>query len=118
MTSLNKNTPLVGTTGNGTHFRNIALAPKEFKVEFLDCPDGSCQNPPFEHSDLYERFKAQEHSKLANIALRTIHNFVDLEVHRYDMDKNELYISLYTKDSSYDLNAFYQELTKQKYIIK
>ncbi|MEK6917876.1 MAG: hypothetical protein AABW51_02910 [Nanoarchaeota archaeon] len=108
----------VGVTVHGKHYRDITLAPKKFKVEAPYSPCDTGASFPFELVPVYDQFLIQENSKLINIAIGAIHNFLDLRTNRYDMGKNELYVTLYTEDSSYNLSAFYEALTNAGYTIK
>ncbi len=77
------------------------------------------------------KFKAVDHdlSTIKNLASKTIHNLKDEEgvivfpnkgrgAFQYLLPVDEYKITLTTEDSSYDLSAFYTELTKSGYIIK
>ena len=102
----------VGITGNGTSFRNITVVPSKF-LGGLGMPGDYT-----DFNSILERYKAHELGELTTMARSVIHNFVDLCINSYDFQNKELHFSLYTKDSSYDLNRFYQELSDNHYILK
>lgn len=55
------------------------------------------------------------HSFIENLAKKTIHNLVKFDTTNLE---GKMVVSLKTEDASYDLSAFYTELTKHGYIIR
>jgi hypothetical protein len=102
----------VGITGNGTSFRDITVVPPKFKGISVFI------NEHGEFNSFTDTLIARESMSLSLMAGRTIHNLVKLVVQSYDFTKKELHFSLYTKNSSYDLNRFYQELSNNGYILR
>jgi hypothetical protein len=61
---------------------------------------------------------SDDQSQIEKLAKKTIHNLQTCIVGPYPMNNSDLYISLRTDDSSYDLNGFYEQLTKHGYAIQ